>query len=247
MSRLADLATFYALLDRLNQRVCGTRTLASLGSFRDWPHRGVYFFFEPGEVRQDSGQGLRVVRVGTHALGAESRSTLRQRLGQHRGGMSGGGNHRGSIFRLLVGQALLARGGLPRCTSWGVKGDTAKASAVLGIGQAALVTAEAPVEQAVSRYIGVMPFLWLDVNDEPGRHSLRGAIEQNAIALLSNHGPAPLDPPSPSWLGNFSDRPLVRGCGLWNQRHVEQTHDPTFLDALEKMIERTGRDNGPVM
>jgi hypothetical protein len=25
----------------------------------------------------------------------------------------GRGNHRGSIFRLLIGQALLARGGLP--------------------------------------------------------------------------------------------------------------------------------------
>jgi hypothetical protein len=32
---------------------------------------------------------------------------------QHRGLKSGGGNHRGSIFRLLVGQALSCRGRAP--------------------------------------------------------------------------------------------------------------------------------------
>jgi hypothetical protein len=32
----------------------------------------------------------------------------------------------------------------------------------------------------------------------------------------------------------------VRGSGLWNQQHVEETHDPTFLDALEKLIDVTG-------
>ncbi len=90
MSRLADLVRFYALLDRLEQRVGGTRALANLGSFRDWPNRGVYLFFEISEVRSDSGEGRRVVRVGTHALGEGSRSTLRQRLGQHRGRTSGG-------------------------------------------------------------------------------------------------------------------------------------------------------------
>jgi hypothetical protein len=91
----------------------------------------------------------------------------------------------------------------------------------------------------VSCYIAVMPFLWLDINDEPGLDSLRGAIEKNAIALLSNHVGTRLDPPSRGWLGLSSDRPLVRGSGLWNQRHVEKTHDPMFLDAFERLIERT--------
>src|SRR5713101_2297301 len=51
-----------------------------------------------------------------------------------------------------------------------------------------------------SRYIAVMPFLWLNINDEPGPNSLRGAIEHNTIALLSNHGRMPLDLPSLGWL-----------------------------------------------
>ncbi len=242
MSRLADLVRFYVLLDRLKQRVGGTRVLANLGSFRDWPDCGVYLFFEPSEVRSDSGEGPRIVRVGTHALGEGSRSTLRQRLGQHRGRASGGGNHRGSIFRLLIGQALLARGGLTHCSSWGVKGDAAKASAALGMSREALASVEAPVEQAVTHYIGTMPFLWLNIDDIPGPNTLRGVIERNTLALLSNHGRTPLDSPSPRWLGHASDRPLVRGSGLWNQRHVVETHDPAFLDIFEMKIAQTGRD-----
>ncbi len=239
MSRLADLVRFYAHLDRLEQRLGGARTLATFDRYRDWPHRGVYLFFEPSEVRQGSGGGPRIVRVGTHGLGSGSRSTLRQRLGQHRGRVSGGGNHRGSIFRSLVGQALLARGDVSQCVSWGVKGDAGKASLALNINRDALAAAEARVELAVTNYLGTMPFLWLDIDDEPGPDSLRGVIERNAIALLSNFERPVVDPPSPGWLGHFSDRPLVRGSGLWNQRHVEEKHDTMFLDDLEKMIERT--------
>ena len=243
MSRLADLVRFYALLDRLKQRVGGTRVLANLGSFRDWPNCGVYLFFEPSEARSDSGKGPRIVRVGTHALGEGSRSTLRQRLRQHRGRASGGGNHRGSIFRLLIGQALLARGGLAHCSSWGVKGDATKAFTALGMSREALTSAETPVEQAVTNYLGTMLFLWLNIDDEPGPKSLRGVIECNAIALLSNYGRTSFDLPSPQWLGHVSDRPLVRASGLWNQRHVKETHDPAFLDIFEMMIAQTRADD----
>jgi hypothetical protein len=236
MNRLTDLMRFYTLLERLKQRVAGPRTLANFVDYSEWPSRGVYLFFEQSEARSDSGDGLRVVRVGTHALGLESKSTLRQRLGQHRGRPSGGGNHRGSIFRLLVGQALLAEGHLGECRSWGVKSDITRASEALSIHREALSKAEAPVEHAVTQYLGAMPFLWINVDDQPGPNSKRGVIERNSIALLSNHGRAPLDPPSLGWLGNRSNRSLVRSSGLWNQRHVEETYDPGFLDLFEILI-----------
>ena len=79
-----------------------------------------------------------------------------------------------------------------------------------------------------------MPFLWLDIDDEAGPNSLRGSIEGNAIALLSNYARTPLDPASPSC---FSDRPLVHSSGLCNQQHVEEIHDPIFLDTLEELID----------
>jgi hypothetical protein len=106
--RLQGLVTFYSLLDELGNKVGGARTLASCRGRMQWPARGVYFFHETGENRADTGEGSRVVRVGTHALKEGRSTTLWDRLSAHRGKLrSGGGNHRGSIFRLIVGTALI--------------------------------------------------------------------------------------------------------------------------------------------
>jgi hypothetical protein len=199
----------------------------------DWPARGVYFFMENGEDRTTSGDGLRVVRVGTHALTASSQTTLWKRLSQHKGQeKSGGGNHRGSIFRLLVGAALLKTGG-GRCPSWGV-GNNAPPD---------VRSSELPFEQHVSGIIRAMPFLWLAIDDAPGPQSLRGFVERNSIALLSNLGKAPVDPASDGWLGCACDRgqARVRDSGLWNQNHVDEAYDPAFLDVLDRLVDGTAR------
>src|SRR5215510_12442443 len=118
MPRLDDLVRFYCILGTLEQRVGGRRLLSDCHGRMVWPQRGVYFFMEDGEYRTDTGQGLRIVRAGTHALKAGSRTTLWKRLSQHRGHEnSGGGNHRGSIFRLLVGSTLFHAGGMS-CPTW---------------------------------------------------------------------------------------------------------------------------------
>jgi hypothetical protein len=239
MNRTDDLIRLYRILDKLEASSGGKRFLAQLAASGSWPRRGVYFFFDPGEARAGSGHGPRLVRIGTHALGAGARSTLHQRLRQHAGKSSGfGGNHRGSIFRLLVGEALIARGDCSPCPSWGVKGDINKAAEVLGVERAALAAAEAPVEAAVSAFLGRLPFLWLSIEDDPGPGSLRGLIERNVIALASGLHEPVIDPPSPTWLGLYSGRDKVRRSGLWNQRHVNEKHVPNFLDLLEAAIER---------
>jgi hypothetical protein len=237
MSRHSDLADFYGILHGLANSVNGLRTLSELSQFKDWPERGVYFFFDQAESRSDSGSGLRLVRVGTHALKSGSKSTLRQRLAQHRGNLSGGGNHRGSIFRLLIGQALLESETRFNCESWGVKSDKGAASRYLAKSRQELGVAESPIECGVSEYINRLPFVCLNVPDEPSPDSLRGFIERNSIALLSNYGREPLDSASVSWLGHHSNRILVRESGLWNQNHVTETHDPAFLSTLEDLVE----------
>ena len=83
--RLADTIRFYELLDRLAMLVGGPRFLQSCHGKMDWPQRGVYFFYEGGESRSGTGDGQRVVRVGTHGLKIGSQSTLWSRLSQHRG------------------------------------------------------------------------------------------------------------------------------------------------------------------
>ncbi len=223
--RHEHLVRFYSILDRLEREIGGERKLADCSGSLEWPQRGVYFFREPRETRSDTGNGPRVVRVGTHALKDGSGTKLWTRLSQHRGQSDGGGNHRGSIFRLIVGAALIRRDKL-NFPTWGT-GNTAKADVRGG---------ESGLERMVSKLIGRMSFIWLPVGDAPGPNSQRGYIERNAIALLSNYSRTPIDPPSRDWLGHYSDRERVRNSGLWNQNHVEEVYSPAFLDALDKLV-----------
>jgi hypothetical protein len=99
------------------------------------------------------------------------------------------------------------------------------------------VQKEYPLELTVSQHIGDMPFLWIELSDKPGPESLRGYIERNSIALLSNFDqPIPIDPPSSQWLGNWVRRDEIKHSGLWNLNHVDETCDPNFLDVMKKLL-----------
>jgi len=168
--RLEHLIQFYSLLDKLEVSIGGARKLSECTGRMGWPGRGVYFFREDGELRSDTGQGPRIVRVGTHALRASSGTKLWTRLSQHKGQTgTGGGNHRGSIFRLIVGAALMSRDGL-QCPTWGDGNSAEKHVRV----------SEFALEQRVSRVIGAMSFLWLPIEDEPGP-GLRGTPCHRAL------------------------------------------------------------------
>jgi hypothetical protein len=198
--RIRDVQTFYHLMSALDAKIGGARALSNCSGRQDWPRRGVYFFFEDGEWRTDSGSGRRIVRIGTHALKDGSKTKLWTRLSQHRGQEnSGGGNHRGSIFRLIVGTALIARHGYDFAT-WGQGNNAPAETRVKEIG----------LEREVSSVIRGMPFLWLSIDDDAGAESLRGYIERNSIALLSNFAKEKIDQVSKEWLGNFCDRKHVR-------------------------------------
>jgi len=225
--RAGERTRFYGLLDRLTDEIGGLRRLADCDGRMIWPRRGVYFFFEPGEFRSGSGVGPRVVRVGTHALKQDSGSTLWGRLAQHRGPISPvAGNHRGSVFRLLVGLALARRNPQIAVPSW-AQGSSAPLD---------VTCHERDLEALVSQVIGDMRVLALPIDDDPSPESLRGFVERNAIALLSDYDRTQVDPPSPTWLGRFCPRNRVSASGLWNSNHVDETVDPSFLDSLEQLI-----------
>ena len=226
---MSDLERFYDLLGLLESQPLQGQTLAECTGKSPWPRRGVYFFREPGEHRGDKPKAKRIVRVGTHAVGAGAKSTLWSRLRAHRGTLGGGGNHRGSIFRLHVGAALLERdretlGMLP---TWAQGSSASKEIRV----------DEAAHERRVSAHLGAMTLLWVDVSDEPGPASMRVFIERNAIALLSNRR-GPHDEPSEGWLGLHSVRPEIRSSGLWNLNHIDEEYDPRFLDVLAACIKQ---------
>ena len=222
-----DPELLYQILHRIAERMGGALALRDCRS-DNCPRQGVYFFFEGGEVRGDGSN--RVVRVGTHALTATARATLRGRLRQHLGHRSGrnpgGGNHRASVFRRHVGAALIHRDNYPRqlLDSWLDRHGPREGWA----------SAEMEIEMAVSRHIGAMPVLWLRV-DEPDD---RGYVERNSIALTSRLAVG-LDPPSPGWLGHYAARAEIRESGLWNVECVREPCDPGFLAKLEQLARST--------
>jgi hypothetical protein len=229
MSRRHDLDDFYLALDVLRQRVGGCRYLSDCTGKTGWPDRGLYFFFENHEYRAD-GIAHRVVRVGTHAVSGGSRTKLWHRLHTHRGHRDGRGNHRGSIFRKRVGAALLSTDKYSEHlrNTWG-RGSSAPRE---------VCSAEAPLEIEVSRYIGQMPMLWLDVDDEPSSVSRRAYLERNCIALLSNFNKPSIDPPSSKWLGLRTTQVTIRDSGLWNTNHVDEAYDESFLNIFRDYISR---------
>ena len=134
LDRTKDVERFYELLRELEGRVDGKRTLNNCHWNLGWPDRGVYFFFEEGETRARSPNDLRVVRVGTHAVTAKSKSRLWHRLYEHK---QDGGR---SVFRDHVNRSLRER------------------AATKGRHQ------EHNHTRCTSAYIGRMPFLWLNVD-----------------------------------------------------------------------------------
>lgn len=229
--RQADTERLYDLLDALATASGGPRLLSGTTRPTDWPTRGVYFFFEPGEVRADGRP--RVVRVGTHALTTRSRTTLWTRLSQHRGHLAGsnpgGGNHRGSIFRLHVGAALIVCDqvkDLP-LSAWLSTDPLPKHRRAEGV-----------CERAVSAYIGQMPVLCLEVPNRDDGTSDRGLVEATVIALLSRAAGG-VDPATAGWLGQHAPNQAIADSGLWNVRHVRDGYDPMTLDVIAGYIQQT--------
>lgn len=233
MTRRDDIDRLYGLLDELGDTVGGKRRLRDCTGYMDWPDRGVYVFFARDEYR-DSGDQLRVTRIGTHAVSEGSGTSLWNRLRTHRGAKrgtyEGGGNHRGSVFRKRVGEALVERDSLhDEYPHWG-DGTSAKRERRLD---------ELEMERRVSDYLRSLPFLWVNVDDEPGADSDRAYIERNTIALLSNYRREAVDPRSDAWLGTHSRSEEIRESGLWNVNHVDEQYEPGFLDLLGAQIGET--------
>jgi hypothetical protein len=223
-------------IDVLETKIEGKRRLSDPNSLIGLPRRGVYFFFEDGEERTTSGSVPRVVRVGTHGLKEGAKSTLAGRLRQHCGNFVGahpdGGNHRGSVFRKHIGEALIERDHLSvvGAKTWGIGSSAPKH----------LRDIEYPIEVEVSRYIRAMPFLWMKIDDEPSPNSQRKYVEKNSIALLSNynHQDTPIDPPSYNWLGRWAKNSKLKRSNLWNDNHVDEDFNPDFLNCFKRLIEQ---------
>ncbi|MDO8605487.1 MAG: hypothetical protein Q7R40_03020 [Phaeospirillum sp.] len=169
----------------------------------------------------------RIVRIGTHAVSFGSKATLRGRLRNHLGPAHEIGNHRGSIFRLHVGRAMLeAAAGHASLPSWG-EGQNAVPS---------VKALEAEHELAVSRYLQELEVVLIEIDDEPGKDSVRASVEAQLIALCSE-AMLPIDCPTGDWLGLKSVGAPIRQSGLWNIRGAGGKYDPVGAGSVSSIVE----------
>jgi len=204
-----NIDKFYKLLEKVEEKF-PRQSLDKLSSIK-LPEKGVYFFFENGEYRNNTTNN-RVVRVGTHAAVAKSNATLYDRLYNHKGSIDLTGNHRGSVFRKLIGFSLINSNKLD-FKHWGDKSKK---------GDKKIKEEEKPLEIAVSKYIYSLTFIVLEVPGPSLKDNDRALIEENSIALLSNYFESTIDQHSSDWLGLFSGDKKVISSGLWNNKHVDQ-------------------------
>jgi hypothetical protein len=206
VDRTLGVEELYAIFDQVRGEG-GIETLRE-ALRRPLPEQGVYFFFDPTEKTRFSVALPRLVRVGTHGVSAGSRATLRDRLRTHFGTSDGYGNHRGSVFRLHVGEALIRRDGLrDRYPNW-------------GLGQSstgAVRDNERPLENKVSEIIADLLVGCVAVSDKSTKESARSLIERLSIALFTENF-LPVEAPSGNWLGLYSKHEVIVKTGLWNLR-----------------------------
>lgn len=224
---------FKILLKKLWRHQKGGIQIANCSGKTELPNRGIYFILD----HQKSAKTMpRIVRVGTHAVSHGAKTSLWNRLSTHRGTLDGRGSHRSSIFRSHVGRAIMKKN--PK-TSW---------PTTWSVGQQApaeIREQEVLLEREVSRHIGALGVLWLNVPDEPHANSDRAYIERGVIGLLSRFG---LLTPNThgNWLGSYSHDWRIAASGIWNLDHIFSFPDPHLLDVLEKYVNVTiGETDSP--
>jgi len=196
----------YGIFDKLD---CRSRILPLREAVRSQlPEQGVYFFFDPTEPTRFSSSQPRLVRIGTHGVSAGSKATLRDRLRTHLGTSNGFGNHRSSVFRLHVGEALIRRDNLrERFPDWGTGQNSS----------AEVREKERPLEKMVSEIIGNLLVGFVAVSDQSMKTSARSTIERLTIALFTENF-QPVEGPTAHWLGLHSQHEIIALTGLWNLR-----------------------------
>lgn len=228
--RIRDVRLLYRMLARW--RGDGRSFLLRNLPQQKLPERGVYLFLDP----QETSAYLpcpRVVRIGTHAVSQGSKATIKNRLRNHLGLTDGRGSHRGSIFRLHVGRAMLEREGtVTTLPSWGV-GQHASQE---------IMQNETALERRVSDYLGALEVIVLPIDDPPSKDSRRAKVETQLISLFTD-SLVPIEHASPSWLGRYSPVTAISRTGLWNVRDVGRPYRSKAEGAVSDIEAQLGHGN----
>lgn len=214
-----DIENLYEILaDRRQELSDGLGQLPRPGVCPEnelWAQRGVYFFFEDGELRAD-GSTPRIVRVGSHT---GNNSTIGTRInGEHAKDWGR------SVFRRHVGTSLILRGDFPNGNVPG-NGNTlaqhwysSENGVAVHYNPNQLSQDLHDLHSLVTETIRNMSVLWIKIDNRDARLQ----FEKQCIRLLSNlNRPASMDTPSQAWLGKHALNEKIHLSGLWNVQHVQ--------------------------
>ena len=228
--RIRDMTALYSIIDEARKKD-QTFKFSSLAGAKV-PPRGVYIFLDPSEENFLK-NGPRIVRIGTHAVSLDSKSTLRTRLRSHLGKGDGLGNHRGSIFRLHVGRAMQEAGLIStKSITWG-EGQNATAD---------VRREEVALERKVSEYLRNLEVFIIPLDDAPSKDSLRACVETQLIALCTERFEM-IENAGAAWLGRHSPDLTIARSGLWNLRDVAKPYRPDDVGSVSYLMSMREKQN----
>jgi hypothetical protein len=238
--RPTELQRLYEETETLRQRIDGPYYLSDVSADGNWPDRGIYIFFDPNTDFSSPSDQWCISRIGTVGDCKGSSATLWERLRAHRGTKRGqyqnGGNHRGSVFRRHVGEALIRQDNLENeYPHWGVPHRSLSDD----IDTQTLRKGEHPLEQQVSHYIRSLPFLWIDVPGEPGPDCERAMLEKNLIGLVAHGRKTVPGLIRNDWLGRSAAEASITRTGLWNLDHTAGLFDRNVIDDFREYVQET--------
>jgi len=180
---------------------------------KNLPLDGVYAFFERGEKCRINGRKVkRIVRVGIN----EQDGNFRKRIRQHYGNVNSlMGHTTGSVFRNLVGGALLRKAKDRRWKRWVDK-----------------IGSFPDVEKKVSAQLRRnFTFVCFRLNTQTGRHR----VEKGLIGLLACCSP---HAPSKRWLGYHAADERVQESCLWNRNYTKpKAIDLSWFDQFKRAVQ----------
>jgi len=189
------------------------------------PRNGLYFFYEDGEICAHTGKP-RIVRVGNHP---RSQDRLITRLREHYGEIDYPEKKNGSVFRRLLGGAILRRRNpnhpcllpSPGEGHWEKQGGR---------------TCELcrPLENEVTELLKT-DFRFRCIEIIPMNQ--RNEMERKLIATLARCHECG---PSETWLGRWTYSEKVQRSGMWNSEYVDDAYEMTMsdLEEMEKAVKK---------
>ncbi len=198
------------------------------------PLRGIYFFYQEGEMWGHGGEKLRIVRIGTHRG-----SNFRNRIAEHflindrkmSFDKSKPKPSDRSIFRKNIGRALLNKNNDPYLEIWEI--SFLRRANRVKFGDLRDIEKEKSLEKQITEILrDKFYFRFVIIESESERMGSKG-LESKLIGTVSRCTKCK---PSANWLGNYSPKQEIRTSGLWLTQHLNAEEitekDMIFIEDL---------------